>query len=133
MRNRMLLELAGEAGANSPKHQPGGLVDIEWVVQLGVLARASTSLELVQETSIPGQLRALVDIGWLAAADADILRKTARALHEQRMLLTLVPGEERAGVDTRAAAEIFTRLLRRNTPAVPVSPADANHPGRTIP
>ena len=133
MRNRMLLELAGEAGANSPKHQPGGLVDIEWVVQLGVLARASTSLALVQETSIPGQLRALVDIGWLAAADADILRETARALHEQRMLQTLVPGEERAGVDTRAAAEIFTRLLRRNTPAAPVSPADANHPGRTIP
>jgi hypothetical protein len=103
------------------------------VVQLGVLARASTSLALVQETSIPGQLRALVDIGWLAAADAEVLRETARALHEQRMLQTLVPGEGRAGVDTRAAAEIFTRLLGRNTPAAPVSPADANHPGRTIP
>jgi glutamate-ammonia-ligase adenylyltransferase len=111
MRKRMAAELAGGEAAAGPKHQPGGLVDIEWVVQLGVLAKASNSLALVQETSIPGQLSALVEIGWLSAADAGILQVTAQALHQQRMLQTLVPGEERAAVDTRAASRIYARLL----------------------
>jgi len=115
MRKRMVLELAGKEVSSDPKHQAGGLVDIEWVAQLGVLARASHSPALVQETSIPGQLRALVEIGWLSAADAHTLQATAQALHRQRMLQTLVPGEERTAVDSSASAGIFTRLLEGNT------------------
>lgn len=120
MRSRMVLELAGKEGSADPKHQPGGLVDIEWVAQLGVLARASDSPTLVQETSIPGQLHALVEVGWLSAADAQTLQVTAQALHRQRMLQTLVPGEERTTVDTGASAGIFARLLGGNTRGTPV-------------
>jgi len=122
MRNRMVLELAGKEGSADPKHQPGGLVDIEWVAQLGVLARASDSPTLVQETSIPGQLHALVEIGWLSANDAHTLQATAQALHRQRMLQTLVPGEERTTADTGASAGIFARLLGGNTRRAPASP-----------
>ncbi len=120
MRHRMMVELAGAEGAAGPKHQAGGLVDIEWVVQLGVLANASDSLPLVQETSISGQLRVLVEIGWLAAADAQTLHVTAQALHRQRIFQTLVPGEQHSAVDTRASAGIFARLLRRNLRTAPV-------------
>jgi glutamate-ammonia-ligase adenylyltransferase len=120
MRTRMALELASKEGSADPKHQPGGLVDIEWVAQLGVLAKAADSPTLVQETSIPGQLHALVEIGWLSAADAHILQVTAQALHRQRMLQTLVPGEERTAADTGASAGIFARLLGDNTRPAPV-------------
>jgi hypothetical protein len=65
-------------------------------------------------------LHALVEIGWLSAADAHVLQVTAQALHRQRMLQTLVPGEERTAPDTGASAGIFARLLGDNTRPAPV-------------
>jgi glutamate-ammonia-ligase adenylyltransferase len=112
MRARMALEHAAtESDGAGPKHQSGGLVDIEFIAQYGVLASAATHPAVLATTSTVEQLRVLASIGWLAADDARTLRQTARELHQQRMLGTLTGGEPGGPVDTRASAAIFDRLL----------------------
>jgi glutamate-ammonia-ligase adenylyltransferase len=118
MRGKMMRELALSTPAEAgPKHQPGGLVDIEFVVQYGVLATAAAHPEVLEATTLLEQLRALSAIGWLARDDADILEQTARSLHQQRMLETLTTGGQQQQTDTRAAAEVFERLLGSNSGA----------------
>lgn len=112
MRRRMMQEHVVLENANpAPKHQPGGLVDIEFVVQLGVLVTAWSHPEVTAGTTTLGLLRALVDAAWLKPEDAGVLEQTARALHRQRMLETLVPGEHPQHIDSSAAAAIFARLI----------------------
>jgi glutamate-ammonia-ligase adenylyltransferase len=112
MRSKMARQHgAGSAVEAGPKHQPGGLVDIEFIAQCGVLATAAEHPSVLETTATLEQLRALSAIGWLAEADAKVLEETARALHQQRMLETLTGGEQAAPVETRAAAEVFARLL----------------------
>ncbi len=112
MRDKMARELAlSTPGAAGPKHQPGGLVDIEFVVQYGVLATAAAHPEVLEGTTLLEQLHALSAIGWLARKDADILEQTAQSLQQQRMLATLTAGGHHQQTDTRAAAEVFERLL----------------------
>jgi glutamate-ammonia-ligase adenylyltransferase len=94
-----------------PKHQPGGLVDIEFIVQFGVLANAPRHPEVVASTSTLELLHCLADIGWLAAADARVLEQTAQALQQRRMLETLVPGESLQRIDSTAAAAVFDHVF----------------------
>jgi hypothetical protein len=112
MRNRMHWSWPGRGPI--PPNISGGLVDIEWVVQLGCWP-GSTSLGWCGKPACPANC-ALVDIGWLAATDATPAQ-TARALQNGACYGPWFPAK-RPGVDTRAAAEIFTRL-GRNTPALP--------------
>jgi len=98
----------------SAKHGPGGLVDIEFVVQLGVLTAAAGYPEVLQSSSCTEQLQALARIGWISADDAAILQQTARALHQNRLLLALVPCEPLAGVDTTESAHICRRILTQS-------------------
>jgi hypothetical protein len=72
---------------------------------------------VLEATTLLEQLRALSAIGWLARDDADILEQTARSLHQQRMLETLTTGGQQQQTDTRAAAEVFERLLGSNSGA----------------
>ncbi len=112
MRARIAAEHAGtEPAVQGPKYQPGGLVDIEFVAQYGVLAMAAQHPQLVETTTTLEQLHALCRIGWLAPDDAAILEQAARELYRQRMLHTLTADEEYPQIDTRAAAEVFERLL----------------------
>jgi len=112
MRSKMIQELnTTEANAVGPKHQPGGLVDIEFVAQYGILAVGSEYPSVLETTTTLEQLQALGSIGWLEKADASTLQKTARALHQQRMLDTLTGGARNEQTDTREAAELFGRLL----------------------
>lgn len=112
MRGKMARELTlSTPGAAGSKHQPGGLVDIEFVAQYGVLATAAAHPGVLESTTLWEQLRALSGIGWLARDDADILEQTARSLHQQRMLDTLTAAVQQQQTDTRAAAEVFERLL----------------------
>jgi len=112
MRVRMAQEHAGTETADAPpKHQPGGLVDIEFIVQFGVLVNAPRHPEVVASTSTLELLRCLADLGWLVSVDALVLEHTTQALQQQRMLEVLVPGEHLQRIESSQAAAIFDRLF----------------------
>jgi len=60
----------------SLKHDPGGLLDIEFVVQLGLLLNTEKFPELLNTTRLNEQLRALKDCGWI---DSDVFQRLDRA------------------------------------------------------
>ena len=93
------------------KHRAGGLIDIEFIVQFGVLAMAAAEPEVLEATATLDQLACLAGSGWISAADAQVLSDTARALRQQRMLQTLVPAESVPPVDTTASATLFATIL----------------------
>jgi glutamate-ammonia-ligase adenylyltransferase len=112
MRARMTAEKGSRlAPGQQAKHAPGGLVDIEFVVQLGVLASAAAFPEVIDSPATAEQLQALARIGWMAPGDADQLALTAARLHEQRLLLALVPSDPLATVDTAESARICQHYL----------------------
>ncbi len=47
------------------KHGPGGLLDVEFVVQLGLLLNADNHPEVIESTKVNEQLRALQACGWI--------------------------------------------------------------------
>ncbi len=62
----MRKRLAQQAGNNEPiKHAPGGLLDIEFVVQLGLLLNSEEGPDLIRVTRVIPQLHALQGCGWL--------------------------------------------------------------------
>ncbi len=112
MRLRIAEEKPGTANAGQQaKHEPGGLVDIEFVVQLGVLSMAAEHREVLRSSACSEQLLALAQVGWIAVDDAETLLHTARALHQRRLMLALVPAEPSAKVDTTASARICQQIL----------------------
>jgi len=112
MRSRMARELVPPGQADpGPKHQPGGLIDIEFIVQYGVLATAANHPSVLQATATMEQLHRLAAVGWISADEARTLEQTARALHQQRMLTTLTGAAHRQETATGAAAAVFERLL----------------------
>ena len=107
-----------EHGANtrldtttSPKHCPGGLIDIDFIAQLGILTSAQTFPRVLQATSTLRQIAQLKSIGWLAPDEAEVLEQTARDLSLRRMMASLVPGETAPPLDTQASAQIFEHKL----------------------
>ena len=115
MRQKMSREhpLTPRTGAGlAAKHQPGGLIDIEFVAQLGVLTSARLFPRVIQASGTLTQLDQLQSIGWLEPEEAQTLRDTSRFLRQQRMKASLVPGEPADPVDTTASAEIFRRKMR---------------------
>ena len=113
MRNRMRAE-AG-AGEATPKHQPGGLVDTEFVAQLGVLTSALLFPRVLRVTGTLPQINELASIGWLSDKEAETLRDAFRRLTWYRMMLSLVPGESTGPEDTTEAAAVFQRKMRESS------------------
>ncbi len=112
----MRLRMAEEKGSHLSsgqlaKHAPGGLVDIEFVIQLGVLTAASQFPEVLDSSASAQQLQALARAGWMSAGDAQTLAVTARALHQTRLLLVLVPDDSLPAVDMAGSAAICQRIL----------------------
>ena len=76
MREKMLAHLgskAGDAGFDL-KHDRGGIVDIEFMVQYQILAHAETHPELAIYTDNIRQLDGLSKAGCVSTADADALK-----------------------------------------------------------
>ena len=96
---------------SSPKYCPGGLIDIDFLAQLGILASAQTFPRVLQATSTLQQIGQLRSIGWLAPDEAEVLEKTARDLSLRRMMTSLMPGETNPPLDTQASARIFEHKL----------------------
>jgi glutamate-ammonia-ligase adenylyltransferase len=103
----------------SPKHQPGGLIDIEFVAQLGVLCSARLFPRVLQATGTLPQLKELMSIGWLTAEEARTLGDTARLLRQRRMMASLVPAEPSDPADTMASANIFKCKMGESSLALP--------------
>jgi glutamate-ammonia-ligase adenylyltransferase len=117
MRRRMSRE--HDAGAHrdaaaAPKHQPGGLVDVEFVAQLGVLCSAHRYPRVIQATGTLAQLRELEAIGWLDRAEAAVLADTLYRLRCARMLQVLLPKAREEPHDTSSAAAIAAARLAAN-------------------
>ena len=72
------------------KHGPGGLVDIEFVVQLGVLLNAHGFPGLVCSTLVTEQLQALRDCGWISQDAHAVLNEAYTRLSQARQTITLL-------------------------------------------
>ena len=97
--------------ARSPKYRPGGLIDIEFIAQLGVLASAQAFPHLSEARGTLPQIAQLEVIGWLTEDEASALDQIVSRLRQQRMIASLAPGERISPVDTQESARIFEQKL----------------------
>lgn len=120
MRDRMVghLGLAADARASPAekaalfdvKHDPGGIVDIEFLVQYLVLRWSSLHPEITRWTDNIRQLESLAAAGILAAADAETLRDAYLRFRTLTHRAALAKGTSR--VDAVAHAELRTAVRR---------------------
>jgi glutamate-ammonia-ligase adenylyltransferase len=90
MRERMREELGSqESGAFHLKQDPGGIADIEFMVQYAVLAHAHRYPALLAYTDNIRQLDGLEEYGILSVTDATLLRDAYRDLRRHIHRLTL--------------------------------------------
>jgi glutamate-ammonia-ligase adenylyltransferase len=77
MREKMRESLGSkDAGVFALKQDPGGIVDIEFLVQFGLLSGAHAQPNLTEWTDVVRQLDSLTVAGFLGADDAEFLRQT---------------------------------------------------------
>ena len=127
MRERMNREHESDAHLDvehSPKHQPGGLIDIEFVAQLGVLSTAQLYPRVIQATGTLAQLRELAAVGWLSAAEHAALAGTMRELRRSRMMSELLPQAQGSVIDTAEAAAVFALRLGSSNAAPENAPVE---------
>ena len=105
MRRRMNQEHEADS------HQAGGLIDIEFVAQLGVLSCARSYPRVIQATGTLAQLDGLAAIGWLNRSEYELLADCMRQLRRSRMMSSLLPGYRAPEIDTRAAAALFVQRM----------------------
>lgn len=89
---------AQHADGDPLKHGPGGLLDIEFVVQLGLLLNAGRFPDAIQSTELSQQLRALRDCGWIDASAFDTLDEAYTRLIQAHQQAALV--DDGAAVET---------------------------------
>jgi glutamate-ammonia-ligase adenylyltransferase len=114
MRQKMDAEHGTDAGGDrseSSKHRRGGLIDIEFIAQLGVLSTARAYPRVLQAHGTLAQLRELQAIAWLCDADAAVLETTLLRLRAQRLMASLIEESETPDVDTEAVTVVFHRKL----------------------
>ncbi len=109
MRNRMRKELSKEKkGQFDLKQGAGGIVDIEFMVQYGVLAWANEKPDLLEYTDNIQLLESFVATGLMEKADAEILSKAYRTFRARlhKMALQEQPGL----VDAEEYSELSTAV-----------------------
>jgi glutamate-ammonia-ligase adenylyltransferase len=105
MRQRILAE-RGET--NELKDGRGGLLDIEFVVQLGVLLNAAACAGLTGSTEVRHQLQALHECGWLNADAFKTLDGAYSQLSQARLQSALM--DDGPGLDTASLTGIARAL-----------------------
>jgi len=117
MRERMREQLGStEPGCFQLKQDPGGIADIEFMVQYNVLANARRYPELLTYTDNIRQLDGLEQAGVLSTEDATLLRDAYRGLRRRSHLLTLqdqsslVPADD---AELRPYRQAVSRLWQR--------------------
>jgi glutamate-ammonia-ligase adenylyltransferase len=86
------------------KHGSGGLVDIEFVVQLGLLLNAEHYPEITEPTRINEQLDALQDCGWLDKNQCETLDGAYQKLGQARQQKGLIDSDD--DIDTSKLLQI---------------------------
>jgi glutamate-ammonia-ligase adenylyltransferase len=117
MRDKMRQHLDSSTGDSFDlKQGRGGIADIEFLVQFGVLASASSHPEVTRWTDVVRLLDDLRDVGFLTAQDADILRRSYCEYRAQVHRLALqeqpaiVPSEEYAEA-RNAVCRIWQKIM----------------------
>ena len=105
MRQRIRAELSN---GTPIKHGPGGLLDIEFVVQLGLLLNANRYPEVTESTEISQQLRALHACGWINTNTFNTLDSAYTQLVHARQQAALL--DDRAEVETTSLLNIAQAL-----------------------
>ena len=93
------------------KHGPGGLVDIDFVAQLGVLANAHEHPVLLEHTGTRAILRELANCGWIEARQASVMVDTHQSLAQARQLASLVRQSPANPPDCRASWAICRKYV----------------------
>jgi glutamate-ammonia-ligase adenylyltransferase len=96
---------------NSPKSRQGGIIDIEFIAQLGVLATARPFPRVLKATGTAAQLEELCSIGWLSEEETAALQKAFRQLRKQQMMAPLVKQGPETEIDTGESVRIFEQKL----------------------
>jgi glutamate-ammonia-ligase adenylyltransferase len=105
MREKMRAQLgSGGAGVFDLKQDPGGIADIEFIVQYGVLRHAAEHPALLRWTDNIRLLQTFVDEGLMDADDGAHLAEAYRVLRAEGHRLTLEGGS------TRVEGDAFGRL-----------------------
>ncbi|NNL05699.1 MAG: bifunctional [glutamate--ammonia ligase]-adenylyl-L-tyrosine phosphorylase/[glutamate--ammonia-ligase] adenylyltransferase [Xanthomonadales bacterium] len=109
MRGKIAAEHASRSAedARSVKHQPGGLVDIEFIAQLGILAGAASHPQLTAPTGTVGQVDALAATGWLDSGEAQTLRESLMRAQSVKLMAALVGESPDTPLDNAKAAGFF--------------------------
>jgi glutamate-ammonia-ligase adenylyltransferase len=111
MRERMRAELGQrQTDRFDLKQDAGGIADIEFMVQYGVLAWAHTYPQLLTFTDNIRLLEGFARAGLMSAADADLLSDIYRAYRAKVHQLTLL--KEPAVVEAQAYADKRAAVLR---------------------
>ena len=110
MRQRMRAELdRSDAARFDLKQGAGGLVDLEFVLQYGVLARAADVPALLQRRDSPGLIDALAGCGQLQADEAAALHQAHATLLEAGLACTL-DRRPRLTAETEAIGQARTAI-----------------------
>ena len=110
MRQRMRAELdRSDAARFDLKQGASGLVDLEFVLQYGVLARAAQVPALLQRRDSPGLIDALADCGQLQADEAAALHQAHATLLEAGLACTL-DRRPRLTAETEAIGQARTAI-----------------------
>lgn len=105
----MRKRLRHEHGNTNPlKHGHGGLLDIEFVVQLGLLLNANEHPKVIESSEAGSQLRALHDCGWINAGSFKTLDNAYTQLSHARLQSALV--DDRAELETASPLAIARAL-----------------------
>jgi glutamate-ammonia-ligase adenylyltransferase len=110
MRDKMSREYAANVHVDtisSLKYQSGGLIDIEFIAQLGVLSLAGSHPQVVQATGTLGQIAQLQSTGWLSREEADLLCDTMQQLRQHRMMASLLCSTSSTILETKDTALLF--------------------------
>jgi glutamate-ammonia-ligase adenylyltransferase len=107
---RRLREAVGEE--DILKHGPGGLLDLDFIAQLGVLECAARHPEVLDSTATGDQLLVLGKTGWLPEREARQLARTHAALARARHLRALSRRVAPEAPDRTLGAQVFERFFR---------------------
>lgn len=89
MRERMFIE---RREGDPLKHAAGGMVDIEFIAQLGILLNARKHPAIIKNTELSAQLAALQQCGWIDAEQRETLDYAYTQLTHARQEKTLIDG-----------------------------------------
>lgn len=90
MRQRMLAAHPDQTACFDLKHSPGGLIDLEFLVQYGRLLMANQSPTLIEARDLHSGLADLAQHGLWSKASASALQQAARDYHELVLRLQLL-------------------------------------------